>query len=311
MELKLIDADNLYLMKPLLTALSEHNRNLCTYSDLPYANVPVETLLVFLGKNLDNGTGKIMGLFDNKKGSEEIAAGFAAIRYENGNGWLDDIFIYEEYRGRGYGRRLMQWALDSFKKENVQNVQIISLTGSAARPFSEKFGFRAKNEILTLSINAKKTDYGVKFIETKDEKQKIAQSILLKLPQWFDIPEETDKYTAGSLDLPFIAVFEEDKAVGFLTIKETSPFTAEIYVMGVLSECHRKGYGERLVFTCCRYCREKGYSLLQVKTISSTSSDLGFEGTRHFYSTMGFMPLEEIDAIWGDENPCLIMVKVL
>lgn len=306
MELREIKGDNLSVIKPLLISLSENNGNICQYCDIPASNLPVEALLVFLGKNIDNGTGKTMGLFDGER-----AVGFSAIRYENANGWLDDIYIYEQYRGKGYGKQLMDWAIAEFKRQGVQFVQIISLIGSDARTFSQKYGFRARNEILALNLNASKTDYGVEFINTKEEKRKIAQSILLNLPKWFDIPEETDKYTEGSLNLPFITVYEKEKAVGFLAIRETSPYAAEIYVMGVLPEYHRQGYGERLVFACCDYCRKKGYSMLQVKTIAQSSPDLGFEGTRHFYSAMGFVPLEEIDTIWGEENPCLIMVKKL
>ncbi|MGH4139155.1 hypothetical protein [Clostridium sp.] len=37
----------------------------------------------------------------------------------------------------------------------------------------------------------------------------------------------------------------------------------------------------------------------------------GIEETREFYKNVGFCPLEEIKEIWGDKNPCLIMVKTI
>jgi len=33
--------------------------------------------------------------------------------------------------------------------------------------------------------------------------------------------------------------------------------------------------------------------------------------TRSFYAAMGFLPLEETTAFWGEDQPCLAMVKVL
>ena len=33
--------------------------------------------------------------------------------------------------------------------------------------------------------------------------------------------------------------------------------------------------------------------------------------TRRFYRARGFRPVEELTAIWGEENPCLIMVERL
>ena len=108
--------------------------------------------------------------------------------------------------------------------------------------------------------------------------------------------------------MPFIIANDREKTVGFLTVKETSQFAAEIYVMGVLPEYHRKGFGRKLVMECIEYCREKGYEFLQVKTLAPSHSDIGYEKTRKFYFAMGFKPLEE-NEIWGKDNPCLVMIR--
>jgi hypothetical protein len=56
--------------------------------------------------------------------------------------------------------------------------------------------------------------------------------------------------------------------------------------------------------------RRSGVRLLEVKTLGPSHPDLGYARTRHFYETIGFLPLEETD-LWGEQNPCLIMVKPL
>ena len=48
---------------------------------------------------------------------------------------------------------------------------------------------------------------------------------------------------------------------------------------------------------------------LIVKTLGDSHPDNNYKRTRGFYNKVGFYPLEEIKEIWGEENPCLIMVK--
>ncbi len=48
---------------------------------------------------------------------------------------------------------------------------------------------------------------------------------------------------------------------------------------------------------------------LQVKTLGPSHPDEHYARTRRFYESRGFRPLEEIDSIWDETNPCLIMVK--
>ena len=66
-----------------------------------------------------------------------------------------------------------------------------------------------------------------------DQKEQIARAILLHLPEWFGVPQSTESYIVGSRDKPFWAETLDGEAIGFISLKETSPDTAEIYVMGV------------------------------------------------------------------------------
>lgn len=151
----------------------------------------------------------------------------------------------------------------------------------------------------------------VHFITDKTEKKSISSKILYSLPDWFGIPEATANYIEQSAEMPFIAAFDDNDPIGFLAIKETSPNAAEIYVMGVLPQYHRKGTGKALIDSCTAYCKDKGYALLHVKTLDSSHPDESYEKTRRFYTAMGFLPLETMKELWGEDNPCLIMVKSL
>ncbi len=100
---------------------------------------------------------------------------------------------------------------------------------------------------------------------------------------------------------------EED--VGLLVVRRHSPFAAEVYVMAVLPRYHRRGIGGKMVIRAEIFLARDGVEFLQVKTLSSSSPDEGYEQTRQFYLAQGFRPLEEFPDLWGRENPALQMIK--
>ncbi len=151
----------------------------------------------------------------------------------------------------------------------------------------------------------------IKEINDKQEKKIISTSILESLPDWFGIQESTQEYISKSSNLPFFAAIHESKPFGFIAMKENTQYTAEIYVMGVLPDCHNQGIGTSLVNRGLKWAKEKGYEFLQVKTLDESHPDIHYAKTRKFYTSVGFKPLECIPELWGKENPCLIMIKYL
>ncbi len=147
--------------------------------------------------------------------------------------------------------------------------------------------------------------------EVLDEQKKIEIStrILESLSDWFGIPESTQEYIKESARMPFYAAFDESKPIGFISLKENNKYTAEIYVMGVLSEYHKQGIGRALFNKVFNLAKEKRYQFLQVKTLDETHPDVNYAITRKFYLSVGFKPLECLPELWGKENPCLIMVQ--
>ncbi len=131
------------------------------------------------------------------------------------------------------------------------------------------------------------------------------------LPRWFGIEESVDGYVALADRTPTVVASVGGRDVGFLTVVRHSPYAAEIHVMGVLPELHRHGIGKQMLEHAERLLVADGVELLQVKTLSSTRRDEGYERTRAFYVANGFRPFEELPDLWGSENPALRMVKVL
>ena len=73
---------------------------------------------------------------------------------------------------------------------------------------------------------------------------------------------------------------------------------------------HGRGVGSAMLEAIERDAREGGVRLLEVKTLGPSHPDPAYACTRRFYEKMGFLALEETD-LWGEDTPCLIMVKSL
>ena len=151
----------------------------------------------------------------------------------------------------------------------------------------------------------------VKEITDKEQKREISTNILNSLPEWFGIPEATKEYIDNSCNLPFLAVFEGAKPLGFVSLKENNKYTVEIYVMGILPNYHGQGLGRNLFNEVLKWTKAHKYEYLQVKTLDDSHTDSHYAITRKFYLSMGFRPLECIPELWGEENPCLIMIQYI
>ena len=149
-------------------------------------------------------------------------------------------------------------------------------------------------------------------VEIKDskEKQAIARKILEALTDWFEIEESREEYITGSADWTFFAAMEEEKAVGFLCLKETGKATVELAVMGILKEYHRSGIGRQLVEKAIETAGSQGYEFMQVKTVKMGMYE-DYDITNHFYISCGFKEFEVLPRHWDEANPCQIYIMSL
>lgn len=146
----------------------------------------------------------------------------------------------------------------------------------------------------------------VRMVTDPAEKSRIAEEVLTALPDWFGVPESLRQYVETCADMPFWAY--ED--VGFIVMKSTSRYTADIYVMGVKQYAHRKGIGTALVQELQKYAKETGHEYLQVKTVQK-GNYAEYDQTCAFYEAMGFRELECFPTLWDEKNPCQIYVKAI
>jgi ribosomal protein S18 acetylase RimI-like enzyme len=135
------------------------------------------------------------------------------------------------------------------------------------------------------------------------------EQILRALPDWFGIEEAIVRYGQDIDRLLTFLAEQTGEILGFISLKQHYAGSWEVYVMGVSPVMHRQGLGKALMQAAENYVQSQGGGYLQVKTLGYSHSDEGYARTRAFYQAMGFCPLEELPQVWGEANPCLILVK--
>jgi len=143
------------------------------------------------------------------------------------------------------------------------------------------------------------------------EKAAVCEPILRSLPQWFGIEEAIVHYVGEIEHLPTFLAYQADPVIGFLSVKIHNSYAAEVYVMGIRAEAQRHGIGQALMQQAEAFLRGQAVEYLQVKTLAPSHPDLNYAKTRAFYLAVGFRPLEELTELWGEQNPCLLMIKRL
>ena len=130
------------------------------------------------------------------------------------------------------------------------------------------------------------------------------------LPEWFGIEEAILEYRKSIERMETFVAERAGTLAGFLTLNQHNQYSAEIHVMAVRPEYHRMGIGTSLIRHAERLLHARSTEYLQVKTLGPSRQSEAYARTREFYQIVGFRPLEE-NNLWGDANPCLIMVKHL
>ena len=135
------------------------------------------------------------------------------------------------------------------------------------------------------------------------------ERILRALPDWFGLEAALQGYAEAIPGLPTFLAKTGKQTVGFLSLKFHNPWSAEVYVMGILPAFHHNGIGRALIEKAEEHAKDRNIEYLQVKTLGPSNADASYAKTRAFYAAMGFRPLEEFSQIWDENNPCLVMVK--
>jgi GNAT superfamily N-acetyltransferase len=110
-----------------------------------------------------------------------------------------------------------------------------------------------------------------------------------------------------------LCAFDDDKPIGFASVKVHNESTAEVYAMYVLPAYLDKGIDRNLIWKCVSYCKDHGQAFLTVKTMEtgSTAADEYAINKPDFYSSIGFKPIETLITSGDENSPCLLMAMYI
>ncbi|MCP4711858.1 MAG: GNAT family N-acetyltransferase [Planctomycetes bacterium] len=136
------------------------------------------------------------------------------------------------------------------------------------------------------------------------------EQILRSLPEWFGIEEAINEYRRDIEATETYVAEISGEIIGFMALNQHNAFSAEIHVMAISRAHHRLGLGRAMVNYAEQLLKARSIEYFEVKTLGPSRPNEHYERTRGFYFALGFRPLEE-NNLWGEVNPCLIMVKRL
>lgn len=137
--------------------------------------------------------------------------------------------------------------------------------------------------------------------------------ILRALPEYFGFEAGIVDFCEAarkSKNTTYAAIADDGTRVGFLLLTMNNDMTAEIWVMGVLPECHGQGIGKALLERAENESRKRGRRYLMARTIGPSQNDPNYLRTFNFYQNNGYSMLVEYDFVWKGDY-CAFMVKKL
>ena len=129
-----------------LEALAEHHNKVSVHFKGRYPQTPSGQRIKQFENELEEGKSHI-AVIENDSGN---VIGFCKIGTDGNTGVLEYLVVLDRERGKGYGAALMDWAMNTFRKLEVREINVKVVYGNEAVHLYEKYGFREKSVIMTL-----------------------------------------------------------------------------------------------------------------------------------------------------------------
>ena len=138
-----IDASEVTALTPCIAALSAHHNQVSVNFKGFYPLRPPEMVVKGFSEDIKSGISHIAVLE-----VQNTLAGFCKIDLVGRTGKIDYLMVLSEHRGKGYGNELMDWAMETFRKQDVCHIEVKVVEGNDAISFYEKYGFETSARLL-------------------------------------------------------------------------------------------------------------------------------------------------------------------
>ena len=154
-------------------------------------------------------------------------------------------------------------------------------------------------------------DFTITREQEPDARARICRDLLAALPDWFGLPESNARFEREVRELPMWVARLGNQPIGFATLRQHFPASAELHLIAMHPAHHRHRVGAQLIAAIESHLRNTATRHLTVKTLAPEAGDLGYARTHRFYAAQGFLPVEVFPTLWDPENPCLLLSKTL
>ena len=143
MQIREIDASETNKLLECITQLSEHHNQVSVNFKGSFPSRPYEETIRIFTESLQDKNSYIAVIEDADK-----IVGFCKVDIICKNGRLDYLVVLQEYRGKGLGNQLMDWAMNTFRKYHIKHIEVKVVDGNDAIHLYEKYGFKMQSHIL-------------------------------------------------------------------------------------------------------------------------------------------------------------------
>lgn len=147
MQIRTIKPNEVEKLLDCLVALAEHHNVVSLYFAGAYPAGPYAKTLEMFSAALMNGKSQIAVIEEG-----EAIVGFCKLDFSDSTGKIDYLIVLPEYHSKGYGKILMEWAIQTFRQKNVSNIDVKVVAGNDSVRFYEKYGFKINAQILRLHL---------------------------------------------------------------------------------------------------------------------------------------------------------------
>ncbi|MDO4940533.1 MAG: GNAT family N-acetyltransferase [Erysipelotrichaceae bacterium] len=145
--IKEIETNEIKTLRPLMEYLALHHNEVSSNFKNSYPRHSDEDRIKRFEKEISDGTSKAFGCYENNQ-----LVGAVKIDFDGINGVVDYFVVLKQYQGKGYGKELMDRAIESFKERNIKNIELHVVYGNDAVNFYEKYGFKKQSYIMELKL---------------------------------------------------------------------------------------------------------------------------------------------------------------
>ena len=138
--------------------------------------------------------------------------------------------------------------------------------------------------------------------------------VVRSLPYHFGDPDGRRECAEAVRTAAGLVAVRDGQVVGFLTVVHNSESASEITWMAVHARHRGQGVGRALVGRLTDQLRAEGRRLLLVLTVSSLEEEPGvtdgYQRTRAFYRSVGFVPARELPDLWPGNKALLLAMPL-